>query len=66
MFISMLFDLDTIPDKKETCKDCKNKIRLQFNNTGIYYCKVKKSGRTHNGLLKIKLKNKACNLIICE
>ena len=47
---------------KETCRDCEHAQRWTSANhdKAFYYCGVTTSGRTDNGLLKIKLKDKAC------
>jgi hypothetical protein len=48
------------PDK--TCLTCVKRQRWQCNSVIVQYCGVRKSNRTHNGLLKIKCKDKACVL----
>ena len=59
--VDLLFDVDKIPSSK-TCKTCKNKIFIQYySGKKFWYCSVRKSGRTENGLLKIRLKNSACS-----
>jgi len=54
-----LFDAQ---DNKNTCKECKHAQRWSFSDHDkrFFYCGVRKSGRTQNGLLKIKLKNLSC------
>lgn len=59
-----LFDLDTeTPVREERCRDC---VHIQHRRNwwgGLLgsYCGIKKSGRTENGLLKIKGKDIACS-----
>lgn len=48
------------PDK--TCRTCANRQRWQCGGSWIQYCVARKSNRTHNGLLKIKVTNPACEL----
>lgn len=53
-----------IPEKQtnETCLNCEHRQRWECNTKVIQYCGVRKSNRTSNGLLKIKCKDKACEL----
>jgi len=53
-----------VEEKKSenTCKDCVHRQRWQCNSKVIQYCGIRKSNRTNNGLLKIKCKDKSCNL----
>lgn len=45
----------------KTCKDCKHKYALKYDSgKSFYYCRIQISNKTANGLLKIKLKNQAC------
>ena len=44
----------------ETCKTCKHSQRWECNSKFFYYCGITASGRTDNGLKKIKLKDVAC------
>jgi hypothetical protein len=61
---NLLFD---IPEKsKYTCRNCKNAQGWQSGGSVIYYCAVRKSNRTENKLLKIKLKNPSCLSFILE
>ena len=46
----------------ETCNGCEHRQRWQCGGSIIQYCGVRSSNRTENGLLKIKCKDKACNL----
>ncbi len=50
------------PKRTETCGTCKYRQSYEYDSSGIIhqYCKVRKSNRTINGLLKIKCKNEAC------
>jgi len=43
------------------CKNCKHRQRWQCGGRVIQYCGVRKSNRTYNKLLKIKVYNKACH-----
>jgi beta-lactamase superfamily II metal-dependent hydrolase len=60
--MNKLFDITESNSKenKNTCKDCKHRERWQCNSKVFQYCKVRKSKRTQNGLLKIKCKDKSC------
>ena len=44
------------------CRTCKHRERWQCGGTWIQYCGVRKSKRTKNGLLKIKVTLPACAL----
>ena len=56
---SKLFEVE--PRKiTETCRSCTNRERWQCGWSIIQYCGVRKSNRTDNGLLKIKVTNEAC------
>ena len=48
------------PDK--TCKTCAHRQRWHCGGSIIQYCGMRKSKRTFNGLLKIKVINPACEL----
>lgn len=50
----------TKPDK--TCRTCANRQRWHCGGSIIQYCGVRKSNRTFNKLLKIKVTNPACEL----
>ena len=50
----------TKPEK--TCRTCAKRQRWQCGGSIIQYCGVRKSNRTQNGLLKIKVTNPACEL----
>lgn len=45
-----------------TCRTCKNRERWKadYETKATQYCGKRKSNRTHNGLLKIKVTNPAC------
>ncbi len=45
-----------------TCNTCHHRQRWQCNSKVFQYCGIRKSNRTSNGLLKIKCKDKACQL----
>ena len=45
-----------------TCRTCKNRQRWECGDRIIQYCGVRKSNRTFNHLLKIKVTNEACLL----
>lgn len=49
-------------DDQLTCGTCEHRERHQCNSKVFQYCGIRKSGRTENGLLKIKCKTKACQL----
>jgi len=44
----------------DTCKNCEHSQRWECNSKFFYYCGITASGRTDNGLKKIKLKDIAC------
>jgi len=52
----------THPGTGRTCKTCKHRQTWECGNRNIQYCAVTPSGRTENGLLKIKCKMLACVL----
>ena len=51
-----------IEPKKPTkfCRTCAHRQRWQCDGSVIQYCSARKSRRTFNGLLKIKVTNPAC------
>ncbi len=55
-----IFDIPIV-NTEFTCNTCEFRQRWRCNSKTIQYCGIRKSGRTENGLLKIKCKNKACN-----
>ena len=48
--------------KDKTCLTCKHRESWKVYSKFIQYCNKHKSNRTQNGMLKIKAKNKACQL----
>lgn len=46
----------------ETCRTCAHRERWKCGGSIIQYCGVRKSNRTFNGLLKIKVTNPRCEL----
>ena len=59
-----LFDIPK-PVKYENpnkCRNCGNAQKWQCNSKYFFYYGVRASNRTENKLLKIKLKNDACQL----
>ena len=46
------------------CRTCAHRERWQCGGRVIQYCGVRKSKRTYNGLLKIKVTNPACELYL--
>lgn len=46
----------------KTCRTCSNRQRWECGGRVIQYCGVRKSKRTFNRLLKIKVTNQACEL----
>jgi hypothetical protein len=61
-----LFDVPILKvmalDPTKTCRYCEHRQRWDFNGKIFQYCGVRKSGRTSNGLLKIRCKDKACKM----
>lgn len=58
-----LFDLSQIPTAPEPtafCRTCAHRQRWECGGSIIQYCGVRKSNRTFNGLMKIKVTNPAC------
>jgi len=53
---------------KNTCKTCKHRQRWRndWSEKVGQYCGTRRSGRTRNGLLKIKCKNPACGFYQAE
>jgi hypothetical protein len=43
-----------------TCRQCAHNEAWECGSKVIHYCRVRKSKRTTNGLLKIKCKDNAC------
>jgi len=62
-----LFNLEEIVKTPTTkCKHCEYIRRMQFNHTSIFYCSIRKSNYTDNGLLKIKANKTSCSLFLKE
>lgn len=60
---SELFDITPIQGTvTDTCNTCKHRQRWECDSKVFQYCRIRKSNRTGNGLLKIKCKTKACEL----
>ena len=62
----LLFPIEEYTDKRirtimegNTCRKCGNLIRHQYNKS-YFYCAVTSSGRTSNGMLKVKSNQPAC------
>lgn len=59
-----LFDVEETEKAQQlnnpTCRTCDNRERHQCGSKVIQYCGVRKSNRTLNGLLKIKVTMPAC------
>jgi hypothetical protein len=45
-----------------TCRTCAHRQRWECGGRVIQYCRVRRNGRTFNGLLRIKVTTQACNL----
>lgn len=59
--MNMLFEIqETKPN--ETCRSCEHRERWRCGGSIIQYCGVRKSNRTENGKLKIKVTMPACPL----
>ena len=46
----------------KTCRTCRWRERWQCGGSIIQYCRRNPSNRTFNGLMKIKVTNRACDL----
>ena len=58
--MSTLFQFEN-PNANKTCRTCANRQRWCLGPVRVgQYCGVRLSGRTSNGLLKIKVTNLAC------
>lgn len=59
-----LFDISPQATLKPTkfCRTCAYRERWECESKVIQYCAKRKSNRTFNGLLKIKVTNPACEL----
>lgn len=61
MTLDELFRADADhPHIGKTCRTCKHRQRWQCGGSVIQYCGKRKSKRTFNHLLKIKVTNEAC------
>lgn len=60
----VLFDVPQQEKPKPTrfCRTCLYRQRWECGGSVINYCSRRKSNRTFNGLLKIKITNPACEL----
>jgi len=49
-------------EQKHFCRNCKHAQKWEVSRSGktLYYCGIRKSNRTFNGLQKIRLKDEAC------
>jgi hypothetical protein len=60
-----LFDipLKVSKPRAERCKNCEHITCIEYNYPvkRFFYCKLRKSNRTDNGLLKIKANQVACD-----
>lgn len=63
--MNTLFDFEQLSDKKSEpkafCRTCEHIQKWECGGSYFFYCGVRKSNRTQNGLLKVKCKNEACN-----
>jgi hypothetical protein len=55
-------EVDTVLVNGLACRECEHRQRWQCNSKVFQYCGVRKSNRTSNGKLKIKCRDKACQL----
>jgi len=55
-----LFESENKPSIMMTCRSCEHRERHQCGGSVIQYCGVRKSNRTQNGQLKIKVTMPAC------
>jgi hypothetical protein len=62
----LLFDLPPAIEVENTCRHCAHRQRWGCGGSIIQYCGVRKSNRTRNGLLKIKVTDKACEAFKME
>ncbi len=62
--MSDLFNIQPIEKNKPTkfCRTCIHRQRWECGDSVIQYCSKRKSNRTFNRLLKIKVTNPACEL----
>jgi hypothetical protein len=61
--MNKLFEIDEIEkDNTRRCGICIHSEGWSCGSKIFYYCKIRKSKRTFNGLLKVKCKDTACEL----
>lgn len=58
------FDVNqyNVPYDGPVCRTCEHMLSVQKGNSVFKYCSIRSSGRTDNGLLKIKTNMPACIL----
>lgn len=57
----LLFNIESVENKPTSfCKTCVHREPWQCGSKVIQYCKKRKSNRTTNGLLKIKVNMPSC------
>jgi len=61
-----LFEVDKKQIPETTCRSCEHRERWQCGGTVIQYCGIRKSNRTENGKLKIKVTMPSCELYKSE
>lgn len=62
LFEQDVMDSQIVSTTTDTCRYCEHRQRHQCGGSIIQYCGIRKSKRTYNGLLKIKVTDKACIL----
>jgi hypothetical protein len=62
--LEMFPDMPAAPEPTAFCSTCGHRQRWQCNSKVIQYCGVRKSNRTQNGLLKIKVHYPACEFYV--
>jgi hypothetical protein len=60
MISATLFEVEEKPIEL-TCRSCEHRERHQCGGSIIQYCGIRKSNRTQNGQLKIKVTMAACS-----
>jgi hypothetical protein len=58
--VAAVLFLEVRMEHNEKCGECANIIKQECGGSYFFYCSVRTSGRTENGLLKVKCKNTAC------
>lgn len=56
-----LFEVESAAIVTDTCRHCIHRERHQCGGSIVQYCGLRKSTRTHNGKLKIKVTDTACS-----